>query len=297
MDHTQPPLDGRRGRASVVIAAHNEEYVIDATLAALLAQADEQPMEIVVSANGCTDATASVAGRPGVTVIDRAEPGKAGALNAADQIATGFPRIYLDADIVVPDGGIAAIVDLLDSDEQILAVAPRRKMNTVKRPWPVRGYFAINERLPVFRNSLFGRGMIAVSERGRARFDAFPTLIADDLFLDGQFDDSEKRQAGMVEVVVEAPYSTSDLVRRLVRVRRGAAQIRGLAATGEIAARIRPVDRWAWLRDVVWREPRLLGAAVPYLAITVLAAVLARRPAKAGQEWGRDESTRGPANN
>jgi len=37
----------------------------------------------------------------------------------------------------------------------------------------------------------------------------------------------------------------------------------------------------------------LLPAAIPYLLITLLAGLLARRSVRQGQGWGRDESTRG----
>lgn len=278
---------------SIVIAAHNEENVIGQNLDALLAQQAVDPLEVIVSANGCTDQTVAIASRPGVIVIDRPEPGKAAAVNAADQVATGFPRVYLDADILVPPGGLAALLARLAEAPQVLAVVPRRRIDTGGRPWPVRAYFSINERLPAFRNGLFGRGMIAVSEQGRARFDAFPVMIADDLFLDSQFTDAEKTEVVGVEVVVAAPFTTRDLVRRLVRVRRGNAQMRAAAAAEQIDVRVRPADRWAWLREVALPNPRLLPATIPYVAITLLSGLLARRRVRAGQEWGRDESTRG----
>jgi len=280
---------------SVVIAAHNEENVIGQCLDALIGQDVPEALEIVVSANGCVDRTAAIATRRGVTVIDRREPGKAGALNAGDEAASGFPRIYLDADIVVPPGGIAAVVACFEATPRPMAVVPRRRLNTAGRPWPVKAYFTINERMSAFRNGLFGRGMIVVSEEGRLRFDAFPDMIADDLFIDSQYSDAEKAEAEEVEVVVETPFTTRDLVRRLVRVRRGNAQMRAAAATGRIEMQVRPADRWSWLRDAVAPEPRLAPAAIPYLTITVIAAALARRPAKAGRDWGRDESTRGSA--
>jgi glycosyltransferase involved in cell wall biosynthesis len=278
---------------SVVIAAHNEENLIGQTLDALLAQATTGPFEVIVSANGCTDQTVAVATRPGVTVIDRKEPGKAGALNAGDQAAVGFPRIYLDADILVPPGGVAAILEPFRCSPAPLAVVPRRRLNRAGRPWPVRAYLDINERLPAFQNGLFGRGMIALSEQGRARFDTFPAMIADDLFIDSLFSDSEKAMVSGVEIVVDAPYTTRDLLRRLVRVRRGNSEMRAAASAGLLDARVRPADRWAWLRDVVIPNPRLLPATIPYLSITMLAALLARRGATAGKAWGRDESTRG----
>lgn len=277
---------------SVVIAAHNEENVIGRSLDALLDQVTPAGFQVVVSANGCTDRTVALATRPGVTVIDRPEAGKAAALNAGEQAATGFPRIYLDADILVPPGGLAAVLDRFTQSPVPLAVAPRRRLNTAGRPWAVRAYFAINERLPVFRNGLVGRGMIALSEQGRARFDTFPAMIADDLFIDSLFSEAEKAEMPRVEVVVEAPFTTRDLVRRLVRVRRGNAELREAAAAGLVDARVRATDRWAWLRDVVLPNPRLAAAATPYVVITLIAGLLARR-GTAGTAWGRDESTRG----
>lgn len=274
---------------SVIVAAHDEEAVIGACIDALLGQAGGRPAEIVVSANGCSDGTARVAGERGVTVIDRPEPGKPGALNAAEEVVSSFPRVYLDADIVAPQDAIAELVRTLDASPGALAVVPRRRIATAGRPLAVRAYFAINERLPVFRSGLFGRGMIMLSEAGRARFDRFPDMVADDLFVDSLFTDAERAVAEGVEVVVDAPYRTRDLLRRLVRVRRGNAEMRGAAATGEVEVAVRPGDPWAWLRDVVARDPRLAPAAVPYVVITVLAGLLARRRST---DWGRDESTR-----
>jgi hypothetical protein len=177
----------------------------------------------------------------------------------------------------------------LDSSAKPLAVVPRRIVDTRERPLAVKAYFAINERLPAFRNGLFGRGLITLSEAGRERFDEFPSMIADDLFIDSLFSDAEKQEIDCVEVVVEAPYRARDLLARLVRVRRGNAEMRAASATGIVRASVRPSDRWAWLREVVARQPRLAPAAIPYLLITVLADLLARRPSSG---WGRDSSTR-----
>jgi glycosyltransferase involved in cell wall biosynthesis len=276
---------------SIVIAAHNEAGVIDSCLRALLSQSVPD-LEIIVVANGCSDRTAEVAARPGVTVIDRPEPGKTGALNAGDAVAVSLPRIYLDADIEVPEGGLAAVLGRLSTAPHPLAVVPARRLETDGRPWPVRAYFAINERLPVFRNGLFGRGMIALSAEGRGRFDSFPELIADDLFLDSQFTESEKAEATGVVVTVAAPFTTRDLFRRLVRVRRGNAQLRAAAASARVDVAVRPADRWAWWRDVVRPNPRLLPSAVAYLALTVGAAALARFGSAERAGWGRGANTR-----
>jgi glycosyltransferase involved in cell wall biosynthesis len=277
---------------SVVIAAHNEQNVLGGCLDALISQGVDA-CDIVVSANGCTDRTAEVAASRGVVVIDRTTPGKAAALNAADAVAKGFPRIYLDADIVLPPGAIDAAVAHISGHARRPAAAPSRRVNTRERAWPVRGYYAINERLPVFRNSLFGRGMFVLSEEGRSRFGEFPELVADDLFVDSQFSDDEKQSIDGVEVLVEVPYTTALLIKRLVRVRRGNAEVRAATSSGEVTGNARASSQSSWLRDVVLRDPRLVFAAIPFVVITLTAAVLARRTSSATSDsWGRDDSTR-----
>src|SRR5664279_3811245 len=82
---------------SIVIAAHNEAAGIGRCLDTLLADAKPDEFDVAVVANGCADDTATeAAARVGVRVIELTEPNKAKALNAGDQAANGFPRIYLD---------------------------------------------------------------------------------------------------------------------------------------------------------------------------------------------------------
>lgn len=270
---------------SVVIAAHNEGKVIGRCLDALLADAAPGELDITVVANGCTDDTARVAAsRPGVRVVDRPEPGKVGALNAGDAVARGFPRIYLDADIVLPPGAVRTLVAALG--DGVHAVVPRRELDVSGRPLLVRAYYAINARMPVYERALFGRGVIVLSEAGRARFGQFPDLVADDLYLDSLFTREEKRQVDAVASRIATPRRTGDLVRRLARVRSGNASIRG-AASG-----VRAADRSSWLRDVVLRRPWLAPAGACYAAITILAAAKARRSPATGTQWARDESSR-----
>lgn len=280
---------------SVIIAAHNEESVIGATLDALLADPGVQGAQIIVSANGCVDRTAHIAAHRGVIVVDRPEAGKSAALNAADEIARGSVRMYLDADIQVPEGGVARLLRYFDVPSPPLAVVPRRHVDTSASSWAVRSYFRINERLPTFRRGLFGRGLILLSADGRARFGVFPAMIADDLYVDSRLTDDERAEAPDVEIVVEAPRTTRSLLRRLVRVRRGNAQMRAAAARGELDAKVRGSDKLSWLRDVVAPNPRLLPAGVVYCAITVLASVQARRT-PTQDAWAQDRSTRTTAN-
>jgi glycosyltransferase involved in cell wall biosynthesis len=277
---------------SIIIAAHNEAAVIGRCLDALLADAAPGEFDVTVVANGCTDATAQVAARPGIRVLDLPEASKVAALNAGDAAALGFPRVYADADIVVTAEAIRALCWALTPPGQnltprVLAAAPRREVDVSRSPLFVRAYFAINSRLPVFQNALFGRGVVALSAEGRARFGRFPDVVADDLFLDSLFTPAEKRQVDAVSARVKAPRRTPDLLRRLTRVRRGNASMRTSPGGS-----VRGTDRMSWWRDVARRNPTLIPAAACYVVITLLASALARLPARSGRAWARDASSR-----
>ncbi|GIF13746.1 glycosyltransferase [Actinoplanes teichomyceticus] len=276
---------------SVVIAAHNEAAVLGRCLDTLLADAAPGEFDVTVAANGCTDDTARVAARRGVRVIELPAAGKAGALNAGDAVAVGFPRVYLDADIVLSTDGLRALSAAVGGP--VLAATARRELDLSGRPLPVRAYFSVHRHLPALRTGLFGRGVIVLSAAGRARFERFPDLVADDLFVDSLFTAAEKRQVERVPARVATPRRTSDLIRRLIRVRAGNAAMRAAAARGEVTADVRPAGRSSWLTDVVLRRPWLAPAAACYAGITVYAAVQARRRPTAG--WGRDDSTRTPS--
>jgi glycosyltransferase involved in cell wall biosynthesis len=278
---------------SVVIAAHNEATVIGRCLDALLADALPGELEVIVSANGCTDDTAEVArSRPGVVVVESPEPGKAAALNRADAVASEYPRIYLDADIPVATATIRALRDVLTEDERHLVATPSRRLDVSGRPWAVRAFFAVQGRLPVYQDGLFGRGLIALSETGRHRFGSFPEVVADDLFLDSLFSADERVRLSDTFTEVATPLRTGDLVRRLVRVRRGNASLRADVRIPD-AAVVRGSDKTAWLREVVLPRPWLAPAAVVYVTITAYAAWRARRGSSDDLTWGRDDSTRG----
>ncbi|NLE99132.1 MAG: polysaccharide pyruvyl transferase family protein, partial [Propionibacterium sp.] len=156
-----------------------------------------------------------------------------------------------------------------------------------------RAWASVHRRLPVFRDGLFGRGMIAMSEAGRARFGEFPLMVADDLFIDSLFTADEKAEADEVRVVVEAPGTTAELLRRLARVRRGSSAMRDAGREGTLPIAVRAADRWSWLRDVVAKDLRLLPAGAVYASITTTAALRARTQSRSSMDWGRGQVGRG----
>jgi glycosyltransferase involved in cell wall biosynthesis len=271
---------------SVVIAAHNEGAVIDRCLGALTDGA-VTVLNVVVAANGCSDDTAERARRHPVTVLELPEPGKAAALNAADRLATHFPVVYLDADIALTHDDVDRLVRAVESEPgrpaEVLAAAPRRVVDASRSSLLVRAYHRILDDHPAYRHALFGRGAIALSELGRSRFERFPELLADDLFLDSLFAADEKAVVEDVVSVVQPPRHTRALVRRLARVRRGNSQVRRSSA----AAGARPVQGLGWLAAAVRQRPSSAPAAVAYVAITASAILVARWGRRS---WGHDQN-------
>jgi glycosyltransferase involved in cell wall biosynthesis len=280
---------------AIIVAAHNEEDVIGRCIDTLQRDAAGGEFELIVVANGCTDGTVTEAERRDVRVIDLPSSGKARALNAGDAAASSFPRLYLDADIALSADNVRTLSETLDKYPNFLACAPRRAIDLRRRPLLVRAYFSVQERLPIHENALVGRGAVMVSRAGHARFTEFPDETADDLFLDAIFAPAERKIVDSVTCLVGVPYTTKDLLRRLIRVRRGNIQLRQAELTGPLSDRsdlqVRRSDSWSWLRDVVLRDPTLAPAGVVYVVLTLIAELQARRTVDR-QSWGRDESTR-----
>ncbi|QDA36654.1 glycosyltransferase family 2 protein (plasmid) [Paracoccus liaowanqingii] len=221
-------------RLSVILPAHQEQDHILCCLRALARQtgAEAWGKEVIVVANGCTDATADRARSEGpafaaagwtLTVIETAEGGKIGALNLGDEAARGDLRLYLDADVVVGEGMIAALIAALDGPGARYAGARL----VVPRPAsPVSAAYArFWQRLPFVAEGVTGAGLFAVNAEGRARWGRFPQVISDDGFARLNFAPSERQR-------VEVPYHwpISEGLATLIRVRR-----RQDAGTAELA--------------------------------------------------------------
>ena len=229
-----------------------------------------------------------------MTVVETPRPSKVAALDLGDAAVSAFPRIYLDADIVVTPETVQDLCAALAGPGSPLVAVPSRHLELTGRPLVVRAYYAIQRHLPAFESGLFGRGLVALSREGRDRFGTFPEQVADDLFLDSLFATDERVRLPGLTTSVETPLRVRDLLDRLTRVRRGNAALRaadlGDTDTGGHAA-VRPSDRWSWLRDVVVPRPWLAPAGVVYVVVTLLAERRARRTA-GSTTWGRDESSR-----
>ena len=274
---------------SVVIPAHNESRVIGRLLFGLAAGAAPGEFDIVVVANGCTDDTAARAAATGpqVRVLSTPVASKAHALRLGDEHARGYPRIYLDADVELTAGDVRALAAAL-AEPGVLAVAPSRTVAVDRSPWPVRWYYDFWQRLPSVRSGLYGRGVVAVGEPGHARIAALPPVMNDDLAASLAFAPHERRIVPDATVVVRAPRTLGDLIRRRTRAVTGTAQLAGAATAG--AARTTKGDLLGVLRADPAAAPRL----AVFLAVTAVVRRRARRRIRSGDytTWLRDESSR-----
>lgn len=247
---------------SILIPAHNEAAYLPACLDALFASdplADE--VQVVVIANGCTDATAEIAAGYAdqahakgwqLTVLDLTEGGKLVAWNAGEAAATGEALIYLDADVLVSPPLIAQIAQALGG------AAPRYASG---RPnVTVSGGDALTRHFtrfwlttPFMTQGVSGFGVFAMNRAGRARWGAWPDIISDDTFARLNFAPAER-----AHVAASFDWPMIEGFRKLVQVRRRqdlgvaeiAAQFPALMANDDVHDSAEPIWRRA-LRDPV----------------------------------------------
>lgn len=267
---------------SVVVPAHDEA----ATLPRLLAGLRGEELEVVVVCNGCTDDSAEVARAhaPDATVVEIAAASKVAALAAGDAVAGAFPRFYVDADVGVD----AEVLRLLASRLQQgrLAVAPVPHYEARSSSWLVRSYYRVLPLLPAVSTSIAGTGCMGLSEDGRARFGEWPDVLADDYFLDGLFEASEKERVAAATSRVSTPLSGGELIGRRVRVIWANRQVDALGL------RRVPVVRSGGVGGVLRRHPERALDVVVFAAVSlwVRASVRSARARGGPVAWGRDRS-------
>lgn len=276
---------------SVVIPAHNEEAVIGRLLRRLVDTDIDERLDIFVVANGCTDRTVQVAAevshRVHVVAIDRSS--KPAALNAGDACARTFPRAYVDADVVVTADALLEVADRL-FDQGRLVGAPRLEVDTQSSHLLVRQYYRIWEQSDYRRSGLVGSGLYMLTTAGRARFESFPDIIADDLYVLRHFAADERLSLTEHSFVTRAPKDFVSLVRRQTRIAAGNIQLRRAfpSMTGE------PASSQLKLVKRVMRRPSLWASLPAYVIGYSLPRLRAYRDQRRGRStsWNRDETSR-----
>jgi glycosyltransferase involved in cell wall biosynthesis len=272
---------------SVVIPAHNEEAVIMRALDAFVNDLRDGEAHVVVVPNGCTDRTAELSQSvAGVETLDIAVASKSAALNAGDRHARGLPRIYVDADVVINADTLRALATALAGPAPRVA-SPTVRFNVDGRPWTVRSFHRVYEKLPYIDDALIGHGVYALSAAGRARFDEFPVVTADDLFVQRLFTKAERIILDTHFVDVQTPKTLRSLIAIRTRTAYGNRQLAVLSEATHAASTRTTISALARL---IRSEPQILPAAAVYVGVTLVARMKAKR--KAASVWQRDNSTR-----
>jgi glycosyltransferase involved in cell wall biosynthesis len=247
-------------------------------------------VEIIVVANGCSDRTAEIAQSFGNTiqVINSPIPLKSNALNLGDNAASGFPRFFVDADIVMPIDSIRRVAKRLEVND-VLAAAPRMHVDYSDRSRAIRAFYRVWTRLPYFQSQMIGSGVYALSRSGRARFDHFPDIIADDGFIRLLFRPGERVCVDDCIFILTPPKDIISLIKIKTRAHYG---------NYELARRF---------PELVVNEGRSRGSALAtilcspdlWLALPLYCFVMAIAKLRAhwrvwfgGAKWDRDKSSR-----
>jgi hypothetical protein len=126
-----------------------------------------------------------------------------------------------------------------------------------------------------------------LSREGRSRFDVFPDVVADDLFVDRLFARDEIEIVACDPVLVRAPRTTTDLLAMLRRSYRGQSEADHSGRPGTSGS-IRT------LGEVVLHGlhgPRALRESATFLRLALTARQAAHASGGAVR-WERDESSR-----
>ncbi len=207
---------------SVLIPAHNEASEIGACLAALFAcdpLPDGVSAEVIVLANGCTDATAEIARSTTppagwhISVLEIPEGGKLNALNQGDGQARGAVLVYLDADVRVSPQILPEIYRVLSQDDAAYASGQPQILGGGSAF--SRAYGRLWQRLPFVVHGVPGFGLFAMNRQGRQRWETWPKIIADDTFARLMFSPDERHK-----VAATYQWPLVQGFRNLVRVRR-----------------------------------------------------------------------------
>lgn len=263
---------------TVVIPAYNEGKGIARCLRAVLADGVEQ-LTVVVVPNACKDDTASqarsveVPQSARVLVIETPQGGKTHAINLGEQALREagldtFPRLFLDGDIELAPGTLRAIFAAA-SPEGARVVAAQPRFETSRSDLLVRLYYAADYFNPYHRvTAPNGSGTYCVSRAGRARWGAFPNIIADDSYVERQFARDERMTVVGSFATVRVPRVYRALRAISARKREGARELESIvplrkdqhAASGTFGAvgRACIVRPWLLPAFMVWAMTKWL---------------------------------------
>lgn len=206
---------------SIIIPAHNEATVIGRCLKSIESSAVENSWEVIVVCNGCADDTANLArSYDFTTVIEISESSKIAALNVGDDAAESYPRVYLDADVLIEGHSLSKCIESMSVIEQV--AAPVASFDLKGCSLPVKLFYKFWTRLPYFKSGgMVGSGIYIINQEGRKKFGRFPKVIADDGYVRRLFKPSQRMVFESESFRIFPPKKLASLINIKTRSRLG----------------------------------------------------------------------------
>lgn len=274
-------------RLDIVIPARGEAATLSKVLRVLLAEGEGFQMSVVLVLNGEGVIDMTNRARPfmetfaaagqRLTVVQSSAASKPAALNLGDECRDGRGSvIYLDADATLLPGTLRLLGSALDVAEPRL-VGPRPHLVSDAN-WLSRNWAEVWRQLPSVR-TFIGHGCYAVNSAGRARWQTFPDVRADDAYVFSRFDQKERHLVGGMLVNVPRGSHLPKTVRRWAD---GNAELRalGMADIGSPAL--------ANLRALAAR-PALWPSLLAFMVVQARASTYARSGSTSGWTPLREE--------
>jgi hypothetical protein len=216
-------------------------------------------------------------------VVETTEAGKTNALNIADALVCAFPRFYLDADVILAPGDLARLARHLERQEAEI-VSPRIAWDLSGVPPISREMARTWLALPYAGHAAF-QIVIGLSRAGRARWERFPRILGDDVFMAAMIPPERRRIVDEVRVFTRPPTRFDSWVRTRTRWRRGERELlrMGLPLPNVPGQRSRLLRRLA--------NPRTMLGAACFLAARLLGDLCSRLPGRECLSWRPERST------
>jgi len=275
---------------SIIIPAHNEAAVILSCLKPFKAVNGKSDIEVIVVCNGCTDDTAGVVSKfnKDFICIETKNASKTNALNLGDKKAKYYPRIYLDADVVLSIDAVYAMRDFLN-ETGLLATSVEARMGVANSSWCVRAFYDVWFALPYFTMGMIGTGVYVLSKEGRDRFDEFPCIIADDSYIRCLFTENERATTKGYFSIVTAPKNLKNLIKIKTRSRYGRYQL--IKEYPELI--LNEYKDYSGAMKKLVCNWRFLPKLIVYVGVNLISRFRARYQYITKQtKWERDESSR-----
>ena len=160
---------------SVIIPTLNEEKALPATLAALNAQAGD--FELIVVDGGSSDRTQQITQSYSSIRWLTAPRGRASQMNAGARVAQGELLLFLHADTLLPEHGIARLCEL---GKQVQAGCFKQSFN--QADWRLRMISWLHNYRCSKSKVMYGDQAMFVRRELFLRLGGFPEVLMEDIF-------------------------------------------------------------------------------------------------------------------